>query len=337
MPKKYNTGLVIGKFYPFHQGHQFLIKTALKNSATLTVIVCQTDRYRIPAVVRAAWIKKTFPKVDVRILDHDATLDSNSPDISKIWADLTIQFLGYVPDVVFTSEIYGEPYAKFMGSHHVMVDLKRKIFPISATKIRTDVDKYWNYLPRVTQEYFTQKIVVLGAESTGTTTLAQDLARFYHTVWVPEYGRLYYEGKMFSQNASDWKTEEFVHIATTQNHLEDALIKKANRLLICDTDAFATTLWHERYVGKESRRLERIVKQETPLLYILTDIDIPFVQDGTRDGEHIRTKMHHRFIEKLKKNKSNFIIVSGSKKKRLADAVTNIDRAYATFLQPILP
>ncbi|KKT88976.1 MAG: hypothetical protein UW88_C0006G0001, partial [Candidatus Collierbacteria bacterium GW2011_GWD2_45_10] len=51
MQKKYRTSLVIGKFYPFHKGHQFLIKTALKNSASVTVIVCQTDRYLIPAEI----------------------------------------------------------------------------------------------------------------------------------------------------------------------------------------------------------------------------------------------------------------------------------------------
>ncbi|HCQ31437.1 TPA: histidine kinase [Candidatus Collierbacteria bacterium] len=331
MQKKYRTSLVIGKFYPFHKGHQFLIKTALKNSASVTVIVCQTDRYLIPAEIRAGWIRETFPKVEVRILNHDASLDSDSTNVSKAWADLTIKFLGFAPEAVFTSELYGEPYAKFMGSHHCLVDLKRNIFPISASKIRSDLDKYWDYLPQATRGYFTRKIVVLGAESTGTTTLAQDLARFYHTVWVPEYGRLYYEGQMYSQYSSEWKTDEFVHIATTQNHLENVLLKKANRLLICDTDAFATTLWHERYVGKESKKMEKTVKREKPLLYILTDIDIPFVQDGTRDGEHIRTKMHHRFIEILKENKSNFIIVSGSKEKRLSDAVTKIDRAYAIF------
>jgi NadR type nicotinamide-nucleotide adenylyltransferase len=327
MNKKYHKGLVIGKFYPFHHGHQFLIETALKNSEHLTVILCQTDRYKIPPEIRAAWIKKTFPGLEVKILHHDTALDSNSTAMSKIWARLTVKFLGYSPDAVFTSENYGDPYASFMGAKHVLVDLARKKVPISATKIRSNIGRYWDFLPPSTQNYYVQKVVVLGAESTGTTTLAKDLAAHYQTVWAPEYGRLYYEGQMSASNSDAWRTDEFVHIAKAQNRLEEALVKKTNHgLLICDTDAFATTLWHERYLGKSSRRVEQSVKKEKPLLYILTDIDIPFVQDGTRDGEHLRTWMHQRFLVKLKQKKLNYFIASGTRKQRLAFCIKKINQ-----------
>lgn len=325
MKKKYNTGLIIGKFYPFHQGHEFLIRTALENTAHLTVIVCQTDRYLIPAEIRTHWIKDTFPGLDVRVLNHDASLDSGSTELSRTWAQITRKFLSFTPEVVFSSEDYGEAYARFMGSRHVMVDRDRKTFPVSGTRIRSDINKYWAYLPAATREFFIKKVVVLGAESTGTTTLARDLANHYATAWVPEYGRLYYEGRMLSQEADTWTTEEFIHIAKAQNSLEDALLKKAHRLLICDTDAFATTLWHERYLGKGSEDLEKLVKKEKPLLYILTDVDIPFVQDGTRDGEAIRVGMHRRFEEKLKACGLDHILVSGNKEERLAFAVKKID------------
>lgn len=334
MLKKYKTGLVIGKFYPFHNGHKYLIEIGLKNSKSLTVIICQTDRYKIPVHIRAGWIKETFPGLDVRILNHPASLDSGSTKASIVWAKLTTEFLGFIPDVVFSSEEYGTRYARLMGSKHLLVDLERKNVPISATKIRSDIYQYWDYLPEATREYFTKKIVVLGAESTGTTTLAQDLARYYHTVWAPEYGRLYYEGRMFSANSTVWTTDEFVHIAQSQNRLEDTLLKKANQLLICDTDAFATTLWHERYVGKESEILEQIVKKEKTLLYLLTDINTPFVQDGTRDGEHLRSWMHGRFLEKLNRDKLNYLVVSGNRAERLSESVKKINSLfYATISQ----
>lgn len=326
MLKKYKTGLIIGKFYPFHNGHKYLIETGLKNSKSLTVIICQTDRYKIPVHIRAGWIKETFPGLDVRILNHDASLDSGSTEASIVWAKLTTEFLGFVPDVVFSSEEYGPRYAGLMGSKHLLVDLERKNIPISATKIRSDIYQYWDYLPEATREYFTKKIVVLGAESTGTTTLAKDLADHFKTVWAPEYGRLFYEGKMFSAYSTVWTTDEFVHIAQSQNRLEDTLLKKANKLLICDTDAFATTLWYERYLGKASSRLEKIVKKEKPFLYILTNIDIPFVQDGTRDGEHLRSWMHNRFLEKLNRNKLNYLVVSGNRQERLVLCVKKINR-----------
>lgn len=336
MKKKYNRGLIIGKFYPFHNGHKYLIETGLANSESLTIILCQTERYQIPPEIRAGWITDTFPEIDVRILNHSSSLDSDSTAISETWAKLTVKFLGFAPDVVFSSESYGEPYARFMGSDHVLVDLARKKFPISATRIRSDLSKNWNFLPESTKRYFTQKVVILGAESTGTTTLAQDLASHYRTVWAPEYGRLYYEGKMFAKNPATWTTDEFIHIARSQNNLEDELVKEANRLLICDTDAFATTLWHERYLGRESSDLDKTVKKEKPLLYILTDIDIPFVQDGTRDGEHLRTWMHHRFLEKLQAKNLSFLIASGGRKKRLAESVRKINKLL-TFLPPVSP
>lgn len=332
MNTKYKKGIVIGKFYPFHNGHKYLIETGLEHSESLTVILCQTRRYKIPAKIRAGWIRKTFPGLDVRILNHSPSLDSGTTALSQVWADLTVKFLGFAPDVVFSSENYGDRYSSFMGSKHFLVDLDRKNIPISATKVRSDIGKYWDYLPQVTKDYFIQKVVVLGAESTGTTTLARDLAIHFHTAWAPEYGRLYYEGRMFAEGAETWTTAEFIHIAVAQNNLEDALLRRSNRLLICDTDAFATTLWHERYLGYESDALSQLVKKRRPLLYILTDIDIPFVQDGTRDGEHIRTRMHQRFVEKLTAENLNFIVVSGGREKRLMDSIRKINDVLTSSL-----
>lgn len=340
MKKKFKEGLVIGKFYPFHNGHKYLIETGIKNSETLTVIVCQTDRYKISPDIRSGWIKETFPDVDVRILYHDVALDSDSTTISEIWAKLTVKLLGFVPEVVFSSENYGEPYATYMGSKHFLVDLERKNVPISATQIRSDINKYWDFLPEVTKKYFTQKIVILGAESTGTTTLARSLAQYFHTPWVPEYGRLYYEGKMTSPKLNNWSSSEFIHIARSQNRLEDTLAGQSGGLLICDTDAFATSVWHKRYLGSASKEVEAEINRRKPLLYLLTDVDIPFVQDGTRDGEKIRNWMHQTFIKKLRDTKRKFIIVSGSKKDRLAiaiSAINSIRKQLITSSPPKIP
>ena len=81
--------------------------------------------------------------------------------------------------------------------------------------------------------------------------------------------------------------------------MEDAAARQADRVLICDTPAFATSLWHERYLGRLSPEVEAIAASYRYELYLLTDVDIPFVQDGTRDGEHIRHGMHRRFVEWL--------------------------------------
>ncbi len=324
--KKYKTGLVIGKFYPFHKGHEYLIQTALSNADKVTVIICQTNSYKIPVKIRASWIKKTFPQVNLKIFKHGEELDSDSPTISQTWAKITVEFLGFVPDAVFSSEEYGAPYAKYMGSQHVLVDLARQHIPISATKIRSDVNKYWDYLSDEAKGYYAKHIVVLGAESTGTTTLAKELAKHFQTPWVPEYGRTYCEGKMTGKNINHWQTSEFVHIASIQNKMENKLAKLANKVLICDTNSFATELWHERYMNFLSKKIKKISSKVKADLYILTNTDIPFVQDGTRDGEYIRHCMHHRFEEILKDRKLKYIVVSGSREKRLKDSIKAISK-----------
>jgi HTH-type transcriptional regulator, transcriptional repressor of NAD biosynthesis genes len=167
-------------------------------------------------------------------------------------------------------------------------------------------------------------ICVLGAESTGTTTLAEDLACHFHTQCVPEYGRLYFEK---NKNLNDtWTSDEFVHIAHEQNVLEDVAKKNSPGILICDTNAFATTLWHERYMGCMSEDVAKETKGRTYDLYILTGDDIPFVQDGTRDGESIRHAMHKRFEVELKKQSVPYIVVTGSKEKRLKKAIGEIEK-----------
>jgi NadR type nicotinamide-nucleotide adenylyltransferase len=309
-------GIIIGKFYPLHNGHLALIDFGLSQVDELTVIVCDKEGQSIPARVRANWIKKLAPKAKVIIVP-----DIGKDDDSQAWADYTLQFLGYKPDCVITSEEYGNTWAACLKTKHIMFDHARKIVPICATRIRENPLANWQYLPPPVRAYFAKRICVIGAESTGTTTLAKDLAKYYQTNWVPEYGRYYSEAKLKSLDSNNWKSQEFTFIAKKQNESEDELAKSCNKILICDTDSFATALWHERYMGTWSKEVEKLFTQRNIDYYLVTNDDIPFVQDGTRDGEHIRHQMHQRFIEELKKRNKKFAIISGSKEDRLNQAV----------------
>lgn len=170
-----------------------------------------------------------------------------------------------------------------------------------------------------------KRICIVGAESTGKTTLAIALAKHYQTCWVPEYGRTYTEGRIYTKGHDDWDTWEFVHIAQQQNALEDALEKVANAVLICDTDAFATAIWHEKYVGSMSGEVKLLYKNRTYDLYLLTDPDTPFSQDEIRVGEDSRQWMHKRFIAELEQNNKTYILVKGSENERLQQAVKAIN------------
>ncbi len=321
-PHHYKRGMIVGKFYPPHRGHKFLIDTAKSQCDELTVILCYKPSDLIPGSQRAEWLKKIHPDVYIKVVE-DTVLDDND---SEGWAKYTLQILGYVPDAVFTSESYGDPYASFMGSVHVLVDKERTTIPISATKVRSNPLLYAQFLEPVVRAYFTWRVCIIGAESTGTTTLAKALAAHYKTAWVPECGRFYAEGRLRSEAGQVWESQEFVHIAEAQNALEDSLAERSNGLVICDTDAFATSVWHERYLGARSKKVEEIAERNLHELYIVTGDEIPFEPEDIRDGEHIRHKMHERFIERLREEHKPFILVRGSRETRLKAAIGAIDQ-----------
>ncbi len=316
----YGRGLVVGKFYPPHRGHKYLIDAALSQCESVTVLVLSESNQSISGDLRSAWLKTIHPTADIR---HIADTPIGEDD-SAGWAKFTIDYLGYVPDAVFTSEEYGHAYALFMGTKHVLVDKDRLVVPISGTKVRSNPLRHFEFLEPCVRKYFVKRIAIVGAESTGTTTLAKDLAAHYKTVWAPEFGRMYSEGKLFADKNAAWRSEEFEIIARAQNDLEDALAESCNGLLICDTDAFATGIWHERYMGRRSPRVEQIAEAHVHDLYIVTGDEIPFEQDGTRDGEHIRHWMHERFLERLKEDHKPHIIVRGNREVRLQKAIEAI-------------
>jgi NadR type nicotinamide-nucleotide adenylyltransferase len=316
--KKFRTAVVVGKFYPPHRGHKHLIDTALSWAERVWVLVTDTLGLEIPAETRAGWVRQIHPTAEVRVI-----ADIGRDDDSPAWARHTVDFLGFTPEAAFTSEDYGRPWAEAMGCDHVLVDRERVAFPVSGTKVRGNPAAFWKFLEPPVRPHYCRRICVLGAESTGTTTLAQDLARHYRTAWVPEYGRWYASGKSTSSDPT-WRSNEFVHIAEHQAVMEDWLAQSSDRLLICDTDPFATAVWHERYIGRPSPEVMAIADRRHYDLYILTGDEIPFVQDGTRDGEEIRHWMHRRFEDLLEKTRRPFIVVRGSRQERVEQAVRGI-------------
>lgn len=314
-------GLVVGKFYPLHKGHDYLIDTALSRCDELDVLVVDNPNYKIDVKLRASWVAKQHPKAKVRIIP-----DINDDDNSVAWGKHTIDFLGHAPDVVFSSESYGKTYAEAMSCKHVMLDRSRKTVPISGTKIRQSLFQYWDFLGPAVKEDLAVRIVLLGAESTGTTTLSQSLSKYYKAPWTVELGRYY--AQSITDGRLDWADVDFLNIANLQQKYESMLASRSKGLLICDTNATATGLWQKRYLGKTSEELLALGQQDKVDLYIITGDEIPFVQDGTRDGEHIRHQMHQEFIELIKNTGKPFIIVEWSHSKRLKDAVKAIDRVF---------
>lgn len=173
------------------------------------------------------------------------------------------------------------------------------------------------------------KVRIIGAESTGKTTLARDLAARFHTAWVPEFGRAYTEAGKGGFSEGLWVSEEFIIIANAQNRMEEEAEKKeAVRkagLLVCDTDALATAVWHERYMGFWSKDVAKLAEGRSYALTLLSSMDVPFVQDGFRDGERLRRWMTARFEEVLESRNIPFHWIEGSQAQRLEQAAALVE------------
>lgn len=315
-------GLIVGKFYPPHAGHFFLIKTAAKQCDELTVAVCDHPEYLIPARTRARWVRAALP--GIKVVTVKDTVDD---DDSVAWARLATEIMdGHKPDVVFTSEAYGKPWAEAIGCEHVLVDIDRTTFPCSGTVVRKQPFAYWEFLSPEVRGYFALRVCLVGAESTGKTTLARALADHYQTLWVPEYGREFSE-KLPDMWHYAWTSKDFERIARRQARLEDEAAQAANKVLICDTDVFATSIWHRHYMGVRSAVVEALAARRPKIqLYIVPDPETPFDQDGYRDGEDMRQWMHKTFLKMLTFWGKDYLLVSGTPEERLAQATAVIDK-----------
>jgi len=211
---QYGLGVVIGKFYPPHRGHKLLIDTATARSEQTVVIACAKPTDTIPGELRGKWLEELHPAARIMVID-----DRYDENDSRVWAENTIRWLGRAPDVVFSSEDYGDRYAELMGAKHVAVDKARQSVPISGTAVRNDPYANWDFIEPPVRGWFAKRVCVLGAESTGTTTLARTLADQLLPQRVEEYGREYSEVKL-AKNDFDWRTEEFNATAEIQSQRE---------------------------------------------------------------------------------------------------------------------
>jgi nicotinamide riboside kinase len=190
----------------------------------------------------------------------------------------------------------------------------------------------------------TVRVVIVGAESTGTTTLTTALCdhyrqrggKFANTQWVREFGRdmsfikldrLRTSGLDGTMEDLVWTDEDFVEIAREQNRLEDEAALVTGPLLLCDTDAWATVIWQQRYMGHRTPDVVALAQHAPRALYILTnDLGVDFEADEIRDGEHLRAEMTNQFREALGQQPTPWIELDGyNVDERLQRAVAAID------------
>ncbi len=169
------------------------------------------------------------------------------------------------------------------------------------------------------------KIVLFGPESTGKTTLSRQLANHYNTVWTPEFAREYLQEK-WNNERKTCEQKDILPIAIGQMKLENKLAKKADKILICDTDLLETKVYSEEfYGGFVDEKLNEAAKKNNYDLYLLTYIDTPWEADDLRDRPKQRLEMFTAFENALKENDKPYLLLKGNKEVRFKTAVKVID------------
>lgn len=169
------------------------------------------------------------------------------------------------------------------------------------------------------------KVVLFGPESTGKTTLSGQLARHYNTVWAPEFAREYLQDK-WNNERKICEQQDIIPIAEGQIKLENDLAKKADKVLICDTDLLETKVYSEEYYGGfVDPKLDKAAIENSYDIYFLTYIDTPWEADDLRDKPGERLEMFTAFENTLKKYNRPYILLKGDKETRLKKAVEIID------------
>ena len=286
-------GLVFGKFLPFHIGHRELIEHALSRCEIVTVIVFSRDAEPIPGDVRKKWIETECPGAHVLHM----VANMCDPWDESSWAFWVDSCRRCAPNVthLFTGESYGEELARRMGIEHELVD--RTNLPVSGTAIRQDPVANWRYVPNAVRPYLAYKVAIVGAESTGKTSLSEALAKLYNTTWVPEYGRDYCEMKDIHYLTPN----DLLAITTEQAALEDRIAVQCKGLLICDTDLMVTRAWSQHLCGTVHPAIYEVERGRRYDLHLVTSLSVEWQNDGTRvcEQDDTRSWFHRRYVDEL--------------------------------------
>jgi NadR type nicotinamide-nucleotide adenylyltransferase len=183
-----------------------------------------------------------------------------------------------------------------------------------------------------------KKIVIVGPESTGKSTLCEKLAAHYNTIWVKEYAREY-----LLENGTDYSFENLLDVAKGQLHLEEEGIKELENKfasenshspftihhfpLFIDTDQYVLKTWCEFVFGQCHQWILNQIVERKYDLYLLANIDAPWVKDELREYPDFETreKLYHHYKDIMVNQNVPWIDVSGTYEERLQKAINAVD------------
>lgn len=320
-------GLTLGKYAPFHKGHQHVIETALGEVDELIVLIYATDVTEIPLNVRSRWIRTLYPQVKV-IECWDGPKGYSSDRAYEIAEENYIlkMLKGQKISHFYSSENYGAHVSRALGAIDRRVDPARFCVPISATQIRQAPFTNRHFLDPLVYADMLIKVVFVGAMSTGKSTLVSALAARYNTTFAEEYGRTYWSEHQVDRRIG---LEEFDLITQGHLQLEAAAMAHADKFVFIDTNAVTTYMYCLDYHGKATPDLTRLAQenQQRYDLWFLCEDDIPYEDTWDRSGPQKRSVFQQQIIADLLDRKIAFIPLAGTLEQR----ITKVDQVLARF------
>lgn len=322
---------VFGKFLPFHKGHKAMINFALSKCNYLSVLVCCSDKENILDSLRKNWIEETFScekNIEVKIFNYEEDKLPNtsvtSKNVSAIWATV---FKELYPDytLLITSESYGNFVAEFMNIQHLAFDIAKEIYPVSATAIRNNLFANWQFLPDSVKHHYVLKIVILGTECTGKTTLTKMLTEHYDCSMVLETAR------DLIPNSNDF-TFDALHLVAHEHskNIKNAVIG-STPLVIIDTDIHITKSYSKFTFGKDLNVSDEIHKINQANLYLYLNNDVNYIQDGTRLSYADRNILDISHRQILTDHNIDVVEIKGNWEERLKNAVEQINELISNL------
>lgn len=330
----YSHALIAMKAYPFHKGHEFLINEALRQAERVTILLVKSYGENPSGEQRLEWVQNTFPEVTIHLVEN-LYLDDDDPKSSYFWAVYARDILnGDEIDVVFSSEAYGDEWAKQLGVAHKCVDLHRTYLPISGTAIRQDPHLYWSYINEHARQHYLKKVLIVGPESTGKTTMCRNLALKYGTVYSPEYGRIYDEQTRKPKEDFDearWRTI-YAAILNEQPKLNARAEADARNVCFYDTDLKTTAMWYKEWqpeYGEDG--LYQSIRQAGSEQFFDLVIIMPlaeWVDDGYRgQTEEVRSRFYEQLLRDHR-DECHKVLEGKTWEEKEAEAVFLVNRLF---------
>ncbi|MFA4867341.1 MAG: ATP-binding protein [Pedobacter sp.] len=170
-----------------------------------------------------------------------------------------------------------------------------------------------------------KKIAIVGPESTGKSTITQQLAAHYNTLWVPEYARYYCAALTEPCNLQDE-----INMFHGQVALEESILAVAQKdLIFCDTTFLTVKIWSDEVFGETPEIVSEALPKYHYDLYLLMDIDLPWQEDPLRDFPNKREHFMNVWHQELKALNANYKLIGGIEN-RLENAIAAVDQFIST-------